>query len=111
MGGNNAHRGRLQIQGGDMNPETSAPWSQSAPKTAASALTDLDGLLDGCTKAQRHRRDLGEIEAKRFIRHARDGGGVQAPVSEWFPRQEIDRPKDFPDARIDIEVKAGLAFT
>jgi hypothetical protein len=107
---NPAHRGRLQVQGDDMNPERSAAWAQESPKTADSALDDLSRLHDGCTHAQRARRELAFVQARRFISNARAGGGVPAPVSESFPGDERYQPEDFPNARVDIEVKRGMAF-
>ena len=106
-----AHRGRLQVQGDDMpKPEPSCPWAQATPKTAPSALEGLASLEGCCSNSQRSRRDRGFLEARRFISNAHKDGGVQHPVSESFPRNKRHRPKDVPNARVDVEVHLGLAF-
>ena len=101
------HRGRLQVQGADMNPELSRPWSQDLPRKAGDALNDLHALRLECNEPQRTRRVIAFAQAQRFIEQVRAGNGI-GPTSESFPRKR--RGDDHSDARVDIEVKVGLAF-
>lgn len=90
-----------------MKPELSRPWAQDMPKTAASALEDISELCEECTHEQRARREVAFAQARRFIEQARAGNGI-GPTSESFPRKNRGQE---PTARVDIEVKVGLAFT
>ena len=100
------HRGRLQVQGRDMNPELSESWAQTHPKLASEALSSLGAMRAACTARQVAIRQLGFRQAKRFIDQAKDCGGV-GPTKESFPRKS---PPNHPDARVDIEVMLGQAF-
>ena len=89
-----------------MDPELSRPWSQETPHKAEVALNDLQDLQDACNHSQRDLRKTAFAQAKRFIEQARDGNGV-GRISESFPRKNRGNN---PTARVDIEVKSGLAF-
>ena len=89
-----------------MQPELSRPWSQEVPHRADKALADLNEMHDECSQAQQNRRTVAFAQARRFIEQAKAGNGV-GPTNETFPRKR--RGQD-PSARVDIEVKAGLAF-
>jgi hypothetical protein len=51
------HRGRIQIQGPDMNPELSWAWAQDTPPTKAEALAKLDELVGKLTAKQKEARE------------------------------------------------------
>lgn len=89
-----------------MAPERSRRWAQEAPRLADDGRADLDVLEGECSEAQRRVRALGFKQARRFVQQAEACGGL-GPVSESFPRQ---KPPEHPDARVDIEVHAGIAF-
>lgn len=89
-----------------MDPELSRPWAQNDPRLADDGRTDLASMEAECTHNQRAVRAVGFAQAHRFICQAEQSGGV-GPVSESFPRVKSD---EYPDSRVDIEVKAGLAF-
>lgn len=102
------HRGRLQVQGDDMQPELSRRWTQAAARTAADAQADLDALEAGCTAAQQALRDRAFADARRYVTTAQRSGGVNAPVSRWCQNRNLPRRNN--DARVDIVVITGLAF-
>lgn len=103
------HRGRLQVQGEDLNPELSYPWAQDEPLKANVALNELENLKQRLTQEQLKRRDRAFRKAEAWIKKVRDQGGVDAPRR---PKSFHNRPKpkDYPKARIDIEVITGKAF-
>jgi hypothetical protein len=105
-----SHRGRLQVQGDDMEKEHSAPWSLREPHKADQALIDLTALEKECRPNELKVRQLAFAQARRFIKNARDGGGVCAPVSESYQKPDCARPKGYESSRVDIEVKVGRAF-
>jgi hypothetical protein len=45
---------------------------------------------------------------ERWLRHARDEGGVDAPVIVTFQNRRL--PPGRRDARVDVEVRKGRAF-
>ena len=100
------HRGRLQVQGNDVGVGFSHPWARDTAYPADEALEALTGLESACSESAREARALAFRKARRFIENARVGGGV-GPTRQTF-QDERPVPKD---ARVDIEVLAGLAFT
>lgn len=99
-----AHRGRIQIQGPDMNPEVSWAWAQDTPPTKAEGLAQLDALYNGLTDKQKTERAGAYAKARVWIRGL-PVGGVDAQVSKtWGGKKKKSN-------RIDIEVIKGKAFT
>ena len=94
------HRGRIQAQGGGL--EKSASWAQKTPLTLSQGLALLTSLEAQLTLKERKQRELGLIQAKRFMINAAIFGGI-GPTSKTFPGR--GNP-----IRIDIEVNSGLAF-
>ena len=102
------HRGRHQAQGHDVHGgNCSENWAQSEPYPAAAAHTDLSSVEARLTQAARELRALSFRLARRFICNAHAAGGV-GPTTGRFP---VRRQDEVPDARVEIEVKKGKAFT
>lgn len=101
------HRGRIQVQGPDMNPERSRKWSQPTPRLRKDAVRNLQELKDECTSAQLERRTQAFAKARRFIENAYPAG-VRPPCRPTFQNRNL--PRELRSARVDIEVLAGLAF-
>lgn len=97
------HRGRIQIQGPDMDPEISWAWAQDTPPTKADGLRELDRLYNSLSKSQKKVRTAAYDKARKWIRGLPEDG--VGPVSKSWGNQE-DTSK-----RIDIEVIKGKAFT
>jgi hypothetical protein len=116
------NRGRLQVQGGDIENQKydlsahqgfkydadtlSWPWSQATPLLALTAHTKLSEFLQILTYEQIGRRGKAFADASRFIENASLGGGT-GPTRVTFNARD---PK-YPNARVDIEVQSGRAFT
>lgn len=101
------HRGRHQAQGNDINGgNESKNWALVDPYPADTGHADLTGLEQGLGKAARERRVMCFRQAHRFIDRAKQAGGV-GPTSGNFPAA---RPGEDTDIRVDIEVRAGIAF-
>jgi hypothetical protein len=54
-------------------------------------------------------RDQAFERTERWIRRVRDRGGIPAPVIVTFQNTKL--PPAYRDARIDIEIRAGVAFS
>ncbi|WP_372365472.1 DUF4157 domain-containing protein [Candidatus Uabimicrobium sp. HlEnr_7] len=110
------HRGRLQVQGSDIQERLktdtadSWPWARLSSPTAKEANIGLTSLLPSLTEKEKKRRVAGFVEASKFITRAKSVGGIPAPFSDSFPTDKSKRDKKYPDARVDIEVKKGHAF-
>jgi hypothetical protein len=91
-----------------MRSELSAPWTQPCPRSAVDAAQDLDSLEKQCNVSERGLRDQAFSKARRFVHGAQCAGGASAPVSVKFQNRKL--PPNNDDARVDIEVKTGLAF-
>jgi hypothetical protein len=101
------HRGRIQVQGDDMKEELSAAWAQNVPRTAVAAWKDVDDLEAKCSPPVVKLRDQGFAKARRYIDEAKTAGGC-GPVRVSFQNRNL--PPCHQDARVDIEVLAGVAF-
>ena len=102
------HRGRHQAQGHDVaGGDRSRPWARPLPYPALDAHDDLTGLEGDLNPAAREKRVLSFRQAHRFVDNAKQAGGI-GPTARTFP---AGRPGEDTDARVDIEVKKGLAFT
>ena len=99
-----AHRGRIQIQGPDMDEEISWAWAQDTPPTKADGLRELDRLYNSLTNRQKRARADAYAKARKWIREL-PAAGVDAQVSKSWGN------KDDKSKRIDIEVIKGKAFT
>ena len=75
---------------------------------ASIALDELGNLKQRLTGRQLQRRELAFTEVQTWVELVRNQGGVDAPISRSF--RNSPRPKDYPDARVDIEVITGKAF-
>jgi RHS repeat-associated protein len=101
------NRGRIQVQGPDMNPELSWPWARKTPPTAREGLTQLYILESSLTRRQREVRDEAFQNAAKYIRGCGRYGGCWAPSSKSFKNSDSPlRSK----ARVDVEIRAGSAF-
>ena len=98
------HRGRIQIQGPDMNPEISWAWAQDAPPTKADGLRELDKLYDSLTDKQKKARKDAYAKVRTWIRNCPEAE-ADAQISQTWGN------KDDSKKRIDIEVIKGKAFT
>jgi RHS repeat-associated protein len=106
------HAGRLQVQGKDLvsrfgSDTISYAWSQPSPLRAAVAIFELEHLRLQLTADQLDRRDEAFADAQRFIVNASAGGGT-GPRKITFQNRFLSAK--YNDARVDIEVLAGLAF-
>lgn len=105
------HRGRLQVQGADLPsadaPHWSAPWASATPHPHSVACVALETLREACPRACLDARARAFVKARRFMDMALPHG-VRGPVSQSF--QNVNLPPRLETARVDIEVKAGLAF-
>lgn len=101
---NDAHRGRIQIQGNDLPEDMSWAWSQPTPPAKATALTELDNLWSRLSRRQKEIRDEAYAKAKSFIR----GGPYHAQIIKTFQNRNL--PSRNKDARVDIEIRKGIAF-
>ncbi len=118
-----ANRGSLQVQGKDIleganslnlvghtdfkldKNTLSWNWSQRYPLDVFTANSRLSEFLDILTPVQIGRRRDAFYRASRFINGAALGGGT-GPTKQSFNA----RDPQYPDARVDINVDAGLAF-
>jgi hypothetical protein len=98
------HRGRIQIQGPDMDPELSWAWAQDTPPTKAEALAKLDELVGKLTSKQKEAREDAIKKVRKFIEEAPETGIDAQYINSW------GNDKD-PKKRVDIEVRKGKAFT
>ncbi|MCK8502038.1 hypothetical protein [Myxococcus fulvus] len=89
------------------NSELSRPWSQPEPRSATQGHADVTSLYNECNEAQQERRTKAFNDARRFIDNAVPQG-VKTPVSTSFKNRNL--PQKFKDSRVDLEVKAGIAF-
>jgi hypothetical protein len=88
-----------------MNGNPSFPWARPTALPKQEALRGLRKLKDGCTAEQIARRRTAFQQAERFI----NANTVQdTPLSRTFKNRNL--PKTHKDARVDIEVFAGIAF-
>lgn len=99
------HRGRIQIQGNDMNPEKSSAWSLYSPLTKQDGLNRLDALYNALTTRQKEDRVQAYAKAKAFI-SAAPSTGYSAVIRRTFQNSPV-RDNTI---RIDIEILAGNAF-
>ncbi|NJN74458.1 MAG: hypothetical protein HC799_17530 [Limnothrix sp. RL_2_0] len=108
---NPPHRGRIQAQGDDIDRHTqggySRAWAKEASITRDEGICFLEELEQECQPRELARRTKAFLKAKNFIRRAAQGGGV-GPESQ--PPSFIDQKNDIKNARVDIEIRKGLAF-
>lgn len=106
MVGLDAHRGRVQAQGGGV--EESVAWARKEPPTVDdghSFLVDLHGLL---TRSEQYLREEAFERAHAYVDQAGAAGGAWAtngPIKKSFP--PVPRTGQ---RRVDIEVQKGGAF-
>ncbi len=96
------HRGRIQAQGDGL--DESEAWSQDTPISH----------IDGCNKKLALKKKLSPKElrvragafdkARAFIDSSHVAGGVSAQVSKTY------MVKGEREKRVDLEVRAGVAF-
>ncbi len=96
------HRGRIQIQGDDMNPEVSWAWNQDDPPTKTEMITQLDNLYNGLTNAQKNKRKDAYKKAKKYIQGLPAAGADAVVMKTW---QDTGTDTE----RIDLEIKTGKA--
>ena len=98
------HRGRLQVQGGGI--ELSYPWARNAPMTKAEALSGLMGLKSQLPKRELAIRNEAFSRAQAFINSTLVT--APPPISRTFQNKNL--PSRSRDARVDIEIRTGVAF-
>jgi hypothetical protein len=101
------HRGRIQVQGDDMDGDPSYAWASKSPIPKAEAHRELGTLQNECTASQRELRTEAFTKAGRFI----DSGPIRAettPVLRTFQNRNL--PRKWRKSRVDIEVIARVAF-
>ena len=98
-----AHRGRLQAQGGGV--EESEPWAQGDPFEASAARTLLGKLENKLVPRERELRGPAFEQARDYIARAEQLGGVDAFFKKSYPQPP--RPDQ---RRVDIDVLCGRAF-
>lgn len=95
------HRGRIQIQG--ENIEASESWSQIEPPTKTDGLNLLNKLKNRIPKKEAQIRDSVFLKAKQFIEQ-----GPHEVISAMITRSF--KVKGTKQERIDIEIQKGEAF-
>lgn len=103
------YRGSVQAQGSDIGVAGgyTSSWAQYVALTADEGNIRLDALESQCSRQQLHQRTRAFKKARRFIENARAQGGV-GPESQ--PHSFQDPKRTISDARVDIEINAGLTF-
>ena len=102
--GSARHRGRIQVQGQDVDGDPSFPWARQDPITRAEAIDGLHQLRDACSNVQLRNRREAFRKAERFISLL---PVRSAPLYRTFKNRSLPRGRD---ARVDIEVVKGMAF-
>ena len=102
-------RGRVQAQGDDIRQDGgySESWAQDIPVTDKQGLDFLDKIERKCNESQKRERKQAFIKAKRFVKNASKEGGIKP---EAQPHSFQDHKRTIPNARVDIEIHAGLTF-
>lgn len=100
------HRGRFQAQGERPPVEKSEPWAQSEPLLRSEGINLLNALWEQLTPTEKRERNEAFQKATQFVASTPEGG-VNGPYSNSWKGPANRRD---PDARIDLEVKAGIAF-
>lgn len=96
------HRGRIQSQGGPVND--SEPWNQEKPLTRNKGMFLSYRLESKPSSTEKKLRFQAFSDSRAFMNAAQKKGGVSAQVSKTY------MVKGDPHRRVDIEVRAGLAF-
>jgi hypothetical protein len=108
------HRGLWQAQGADIEGRVrggvSKGWSERVPPTKAEGLALLARLATLCEARERALREKACEKAKRYVRRAPVDGYVATGKNKPFYVEPRDR-KRYKGARIDLDIKAGKAFT
>ena len=99
------NRVRVQAQGGGV--EKSVDLSSTTPSTAQQGLDALENLKGQLSKSELRARQGAFDKAESFIKACERCGGVDASVSKTFTNRGVRGS----DARVDIEVITGKAFT
>ena len=88
-----------------MNGDPSFSWGRPTALPKPEALAGLRNLREGCTSEQLGRRRIAFQNAERFINAnvVRD-----TPLRRTFKNRNLS--KAHKDARVDIDVFAGIAF-
>jgi hypothetical protein len=88
--------------------DPSFAWAQTRPLWRSTAITELNRLKLECTGSQRRLRDEAFVKAERFI----NAGPVDAcagPVLRTFQNRNL--PRHARNARVDVEIRRGIAFS
>lgn len=96
------HRGRIQAQGDGLNE--SEAWSQPTPISYALGCDKKTALKKKLPSKELLVRTDAFSKAKKFIQNSQAAGGVSAQVSKTY------MVKGESEKRVDIEVRAGVAF-
>ncbi len=108
-----ACRGRLQVQGDDVDendPELSWPWARAKAPSMVEALEGLAAMKAACPHRPAKCRQMSFLKAERFIRQCGVEGGVVGRLSRSFRHPAATGSGCPSNARVDIEVSSGTAF-
>jgi hypothetical protein len=108
----NPHRGRWQAQGDDIKKPKgghSVPWNQAIAPTKEQGVQNLTQLYGLCEAQQRKLRATVFKKAERYVHRAPPEGYPASGKNKPF-YVDPQNPR-YPDARIDLDIKAGMAFT
>src|SRR5438552_2380958 len=83
------HRGRIQVQGKDMNGDPSFSWARPDPVPKAEAILGLRLLRDNCTTFQMRLRDQAFWKAEKFINSGPFQAG--APILRTFQNRNLSK--------------------
>jgi hypothetical protein len=110
VSGVNLHRGRWQAQGNDIKKlgGYSTKWDSGIAPTKEECLALLHDLSTLCLEHERKLRETACRKAKRFVENAPLEGISATGTNKSF----YVRPwsKKYRNARIDLEILAGMAF-
>ncbi len=94
------HRGRIQAQSDSL--EESVSWAQDEPPTLQQGLEMTEQLKNKLSKKELKKRTTQFNELERFMKNAKDGGGIYSPMFRSFQNDDFDD-----GTRVDFELWAG----
>lgn len=108
-----AHRGRWQAQGDDVDRRirggVSTSWNQELAPTKAEGIDHLNQLASQCQASELELREIALRKAQRHVRRAPPEGYEAEAKNKPF--YVFPKHKRYPNARIDLDITAGRAFT
>src|SRR5713226_9134697 len=99
-----AHRGRVQAQGADMQRTESEPWARSTPPKVSEVLDFLDTVWGRLSKAEQRDRAECYRKVRQLIQNRQTVGPIDAPFIKSFTNRKMRG-----GIRLDVEVLTGQA--